>query len=52
MQVSDKDIEIERLKTTVMALISKCELVEDHKADVQSAQNRFADSENQRVGLQ
>jgi hypothetical protein len=30
MQVSDKEIEIERLKTTVFALNSKCEVVNDH----------------------
>jgi hypothetical protein len=34
MQVSDKEIEIERLRTTVFALNEKCELMEDHRNDV------------------
>jgi hypothetical protein len=41
MQVSDKEIELERLKTTVFALNSKCEVVEDHKQDVQTTTARF-----------
>ena len=52
MQVSEKEIEIERLKTTVASLNHKCAIVDDHLADVQNARNDFADSEVQRVKLQ
>ena len=45
MQVSDKEIEIERLKTTVFALNGKCELIEDHRNDVRATSNKFEDSE-------
>lgn len=52
MQVSEKEIEIERLKTTVVSLNHKCAIVDDHKEDVSNANNRFAESETQRVVLQ
>lgn len=45
MVVSEKEIEIERLKTTVESLNAKCYIIDDHVADVQSAQTRFAESE-------
>ena len=45
MQVSDKEIEIERLKTTVFALNGKCELIEDHRNDVKVTMNKFDESE-------
>jgi hypothetical protein len=52
MQVSDKEIEIERLKTTVFALNSKCEVVADHEKDVKTTNNRFLQSEAERDSLQ
>ena len=52
MQVSEKEIEIERLKTTVASLNHKCAIVDDHLADVLNARNDFGDSEVQRVKLQ
>ena len=45
MQVSDKEIEIERLRTTVFALNGKCQLIEDHRNDVRVNMNKFDDSE-------
>ena len=45
MQVSDKEIEIERLKTTVFALNGKCELIEDHRNDVKVIMSKFDESE-------
>ena len=52
MQVSEKEIEIERLKTTVTSLNHKCAIVDDHLQDVSNARSDFKDSENQRVELQ
>jgi hypothetical protein len=51
MQVSDKEIEIERLKTTVFALNSKCEVVADHEKDVKTTTTRFQHSEVERNTL-
>lgn len=45
MLVSEKEIEIERLKTTVVSLNSKCAIVDDHLEDVKNSTNRFEDSE-------
>ena len=52
MQISDKEIEIERLKTTVVALNGKCANTEDQLEDVKNATNRFVDSEHNRTKLQ
>ena len=52
MQISDKEIEIERLKTTVVALNGKCANTEDQQEDVKNATNRFVDSEHNRNKLQ
>ena len=52
MQVSEKEIEIERLKTTVASLNHKCAIVDDHLADVHNARGDFKDSEGNRVKLQ
>ena len=46
MQVSEKEIEIERLKTTVTSLNHKCAIVDDHLQDVTNARGDFQDSEN------
>ena len=53
MQVSEKEIEIEieRLKTTVIALSHKCSVVDDHVTDVHTTSIRFSDSEVQRGEL-
>ena len=34
MQISEKEIEIERLKTTVASLNGKCMVVDDYAADL------------------
>lgn len=34
MQISEKEVEIERLKTTVFSLNGKCMVVDDHLADL------------------
>lgn len=52
MVVSEKEIEIDRLKTTVESLNAKCYIIDDHVKDVKSAQIRFAESEVKRVELQ
>jgi gas vesicle protein len=52
MLVSEKEIEIERLKTTVVSLNSKCAIVDDHLEDVKNTTNRFEESEQQRANLQ
>ena len=52
MQISDKEIEIERLKTTVVALNGKCANNDDFQQDVETATFRFKDSEQIRVKLQ
>jgi hypothetical protein len=51
MQVSEKEIEIERLKTTVASLNHKCAIVDDHLQDVQNARGDHKDSEANRVKL-
>ena len=52
MEVSEKEIEIERLKTTVTALNGKVVIVEDHRLDAENARADFKDSEGNRVQLQ
>lgn len=52
MQVSEKEIEIERLKTTVVSLNAKCSNVNDIEEDFRNASTRFEDSEAQRTKLQ
>ena len=49
MHISDKEIEIERLKTTVVALNGKCTNNDDHLEDAKNATYRFTDSEQVRV---
>jgi hypothetical protein len=49
MHISDKEIEIERLKTTVVALNGKCTNNDDHLEDAKNASYRFSDSEKVRV---
>lgn len=52
MQVSEKEIEIERLMTTVASLNHKCAIIDDHVTDVKNIGTRFGDSEVQRGTLQ
>tara|TARA_B110000285_G_scaffold138353_1_gene154913 strand:- start:1706 stop:1900 length:195 start_codon:yes stop_codon:yes gene_type:complete len=40
MTISNQEIEIERLKTTVIALNAKCSIVDDHKLDVDAHYDR------------
>ena len=52
MTISNQEIEIERLKTTVIALNGKCTIVEDVRDDLENRNKNFADSEDARAGLQ
>jgi hypothetical protein len=49
--ISEQEVEIERLKTTVVALNAKCSIVDDHKTDVQNTTIRHTESESIRVEL-
>lgn len=51
MQVSEKEIEIERLMTTVQSLNHKCAIIDDRETDVKNISYTFGDSENKRAGL-
>ena len=51
MQISEKEIEIDRLKTTVFSLNSKCVIVDDHLADVQNTRQMLQQSEAARAKL-
>lgn len=51
MTISEQEIEIERLKTTVVALNAKCSIVDDHKIDVENTTVRHSESERVRVDL-
>ena len=51
MTISEQEIEMERLKTTIMALNAKCSIVDDHKNDVNNTQIRHTESESIRVEL-
>ena len=48
VQISNYEIEVERLKTTVIALNAKTVVVDDHITDVQTTTDRFNDSEFKR----
>mgnify|MGYP000894960594 CR=1 FL=1 len=52
MTISNQEIEIERLKTTVIALNGKCTIVEDVREDLENKQKNFGESEEARAGLQ
>jgi trehalose/maltose hydrolase-like predicted phosphorylase len=52
LNVSEKEIEIERLKITVVSLNTKCTVVDDHIIDLNSTTARFHDSEINRQKLQ
>ena len=40
MKISEQEIEIERLKTTVLALNAKCLIADDHKTDAENHYDR------------
>lgn len=50
--ISEKEIEIERLKITVVSLNTKCTVVDDHIEDLKNTTARFHDSEENREKLQ
>jgi predicted nucleic acid-binding Zn-ribbon protein len=52
MGLSEKDIEIERLKITVVSLNTKCSVVDDHIEDLKNTSVRLGQSENMREKLQ
>lgn len=52
MLVSEKEIEIERLKTTVISLNIDNAKVSDYLADLNNTKDRFQDSEHQRESMQ
>jgi len=52
MQISEKEIEIDRLKTTVVSLNSKCVIVDDHVTDVHNHRSMLKESEDARARLQ
>ena len=51
MTISNQEIEIERLKTTVIALNAKCAVVDDHRMDAENHFERHQTSEATRVEL-
>ena len=51
MTISNQEIEIERLKTTVIALNAKCAIVDDHRTDVENTTIRHSESERIRGDL-
>ena len=52
MVISEKEIEIERLKITVVSLNTKCTVVDDHIEDLKNTTTRYEDSEVNRENLQ
>ena len=51
MTISMQEIEMERLKTTVIALNGKCAIVDDHMLHAENTTDKHNDSENKRVDL-
>ena len=51
MTISMQEIEMERLKTTVIALNGKCAIVDDHILHGENTTAKHNDSENKRVDL-
>lgn len=51
MTISNQEIEIERLKTTVIALNAKCAIVDDHRYHAENTAVRHTESETKRVEL-
>jgi hypothetical protein len=51
MTISEQEIEIERLKTTVIALNAKCSIVDDHMTHAENTTVKHIESETRRVEL-
>jgi hypothetical protein len=51
MTISEQEIEIERLKTTLISLNSKCAIVDDHQQDVHNRTEMHYESESIRSEL-
>ena len=51
MTISEQEIEMERLKTTVIALNAKCAIVDDHIFHADNTTNKHTDSEAKRIDL-
>ena len=51
MTISNQEIEIERLKTTVIALNGKCAIVDDHRFHAENTTVKHTESESKRVEL-
>ena len=51
MTISNQEIELERLKTTVIALNAKCSIVDDHRTDVEQHYEKHSVSEVRRGEL-
>ena len=51
MTISEQEIEIERLKTTVIALNAKCAIVDDHIYHANNTTAKHNDSESKRIEL-
>jgi hypothetical protein len=51
MTISEQEIEVERLKTTVIALNAKCSIVDDHASHAENVTIKHNDSEYKRVEL-
>lgn len=51
MTISNQEIEIERLKTTVIALNAKCAIVDDHRIHADNTTQKHTESESMRVEL-
>jgi len=51
MTISNQEIEIERLKTTVIALNGKCAIVDDHRFHAENTIIKHTDSESKRIML-
>jgi hypothetical protein len=46
--IAAQEVELERLKTTVVALNLKCAAVNDHEGDVQALREQLEESERKR----
>ena len=51
MTISEQEIELERLKTTVIALNAKCAIVDDHMFHAENTTVKHTDSEYKRIEI-
>ena len=52
MQISEKEIEIDRLRTSVEVMNNKCSNYDQYVEDLSNSRGMFSDSEQNRVKLQ